>query len=328
MNPKTEKIETFQHHLSNLQAVTDFKTDYTPLDEPVEYALRRFDAYHAADHTLYVPGRLADTPTDEVAFEPFSSSTDKKSRHGVFFGSLALGGRIAKVAVKPFEDDFNWTPAIREQLMTRAFASQGLHTLRPFGALLATDETGNERAYSLTRLEEGLTTFDGLDWRKYYPDTFKHPGMRTMWKALATETAAMHATGRLSHNDFWPRNYAHTPVEESLIIDHELSHFSPEEARDAETRYSRSMPDIISALGGICLPRQSKSSNLSGLDMFPAPPDGGHEQAFYDIFFRDYLEARNALAKKTSMQARSEIGDELGELQIVVKLHVARIENN
>lgn len=319
----------FQIDLQNLTDLKPFQTDYTPDDEPVEWALRRFDAFEANANTLYLSEnflRLAGASLDSVAFRPRTASAARKSRHGVFFGDLQVGLKCMGVAVKPFEDDISWQPAVREQIITNAFAQKGLRTLKPLGVVLVEDDEENRRAYGLTRLENSMTTFQAMNWDGFYPGTRDKREHRRMWRDIAIEAAKMHNSGRMSHGDFWPRNFATTPTVMGMIIDHETGIISPEAPRDAETRFSYSSVDILAALRGVLLPQRVPNSDMHGLGMVRGQ-NYNYAQAFREIFFNYYLDARIDLSAHVAGRERSDVNEEIDQLDKTIGDYANRIQN-
>jgi|JI10StandDraft_1071094.scaffolds.fasta_scaffold113546_2 hypothetical protein len=322
------KMPEFIQHLRGTVELRPFISDYGPLDEPVEFAIRRFSAYHAQPNTLYLAG-VHPEAVDKVAFAPISSSTQRKTRHGVFFGGISINGRRSlPVAVKTFDDDYtSWGMAMREQMVTSALKSLGVMTLRPQGLLLSERPDGQPIAYGFTKLNDGLSNFDALDWRQYYPNMKKNPGMQQMWHAIAYEAANIHRSGRISHNDFFGRNYCTTPTNLGFSMDNEYSLINPEPARDAETRYCASMSDIRDALRTVCLPPQVPNSDIVGFGI-ATKARVPWLQVFKEVFFDDYTTARELYIDRDPNPAdQLAAREELAELTRTVATLALQMEN-
>lgn len=320
----TGYFDQFSDTLASIDGVRPFNTDYDLLKEPLEYAAKRFEAFESDKHpnTLYIPSGGANngqTVANEFAASPLTTSSSKRSQHGLFFSRLDSPSRRLRVAVKPFYTDMAVYEAVSEQIKIQAFRDLGMTALRPFGVLIGDkDSDGNQHAYGLTVLHDGLTTLDSIDWTGFSSDPNRNPGMREIWKSVAHETALMHSSGQVSHLDLEARNLATSVSQLGFTIDNETAYLSHEKPRDAETRYGNSQFDLEKILLSMSLPRRMPGTTMEGLNMF-GPKVKDWYAAYCNIFFNDYLTERKKLANGVSRSDKRDIDEELAQLQVVLK---------
>lgn len=231
-----------------------------------------------------------------VEFTP-RVSRGKKSAHGVFFGDIVFDNdRTLEVAVKPFTDDNNEWCALYDQLSNYAVRKIGLYTLEPAGVLL----DGNREhgtSYSMTVLEEGMTTFDSIDWTDFADAMEENPGMTELWRSLARTVAVLHASGQSNQGDLAGRNIATSDDGGAFLIDWEKARFSGDAPRDAETRYQFSSVDLTQLVESMC--QRPDDPLMPGLGIFNLERNDWWEQ-FCTIFYDDYLDTRRILAQEGS----------------------------
>ncbi len=316
----------FESILPNIEKVKEFFTDFDVFSEPERFAVSRFMANEAEPNTLFLNNdlmkRIGVGEKRNIDSSTIVSTTNKKSRHGLFFRDLNIGRTTLRLAIKPYKDGDGWTPAVTEQILTKAYQNLGFHTLNPQGLLLCEDKSGIQSAYGLTEVYRGLTTFDSMDWRGFYDARTHNPGMVGLWKAVAEEVAAVHHTGRMSHLDLEARNIATSPRRDAFAIDMESFRFGEGESRDAEVRFSFSQPDLVSVMKSICLPRIVPGSNVQGLGMIENNVSTDWSKVYRDVFLDDYLAERYVLLEQEkSGQNRADIAEELGQLSVDLKMY-------
>ncbi len=299
-------------------------------DQPLRAAADRFRLYHGrqtVEPTLF----LADTlPLEEAVtehtpvFMPFISRVGKRSAHGVFFGELSLGERTIEVAVKPHNGENSLETCLRDYLANIVIERTGLQSLEPVGFVIAGDS-----AYSLTRLDRGLTTLDSIDWSTFSKSFNQHPGMLTILSQLARQTASMHDRGSISHGDMAGRNAAIRTDNTSFWIDWEHATISMRTPRDAESRFQTSFVDLQTFIESLCLPPDHPYK--AGLGVFEA----GYAnwwQGIKEIFFDEYMSTREALLLEAngrlSAAEKMEIKEELGQLEAHLKDFVSILQSN
>jgi hypothetical protein len=308
----------FSDALADVKQVKPFVTDYDLLQEPVEFAVRRFEAYEGESQTLFLPSAVMGgerVTSNTFTPSPLSTSSHKRSQHGLFFSRLLSPNKKLRVAVKPFYTDNAVFEAVSEQIKIQAFRDLGMVALRPMGVIIgAPDSNGDRHAYGMTALHEGLTTLDSIEWKGFASDQYRHPGMKEIWKKVADEVALMHATGQVSHQDLESRNIATSVSELGFVIDNETAFINHEKPRDAETRFGNSFTDLDKILLSMSLPRRMQGTSREGLDMF-GPKVKDWYASFNDIFLREYISERSKLAMAASKGERQNINEELAQLQ-------------
>lgn len=317
-------FDNFADTLAGIDQVRSFSTDYSLLQEPFEYAVKRFEAFESDKNpnTLFIPfggGSNGQTVANDFIASPLTTSSSKRSQHGLFFSRLDSPTRRLRVAVKPFYTDIAVYQAVSEQIKIQAFRDLGMTALRPFGVVIGDkDSYGNQHAYGLTALHDGLTTLDSIDWSGFAADPNRNPGMTEIWKSVARESALMHSTGQVSHKDFEARNLATSVSQLGFPIDNETAYLSHEKPRDAETRYGNSLIDLDTLLLSMSMPRRMPGTNFEGLNMF-GPKVKDWYGAYCNIFLNDYLSERKKLAHGASRSDKRDIDEELAQLQVVLK---------
>lgn len=238
----------------------------------------------------------SEVPKAIVEFVP-RVSRGKKSAHGVFFGDIVFDNdRTLEVAVKPFTDENNEWGALYDQLSNYAVRKLGLYTLEPAGVLL--DGNGEHgTSYSMTVLEEGMTTFDSIDWTDFADAMEENPGMTELWSSLARTVAVLHASGQSNQGDLAGRNIATSDDGGAFLIDWEKARFSGNAPRDADTRYQFSSVDLTQLVESMC--RTPDDPLMPGIGIFKLDKPDWWKQ-FCTIFYDDYLDTRKLLAEEGS----------------------------
>ncbi len=332
---EARRLGEFMEALDDVTQVQFIEPDIDMADEyPVEFAKRRFLAFNFENEpTLFLnPDVVAGiNPSDtSFTFEPLVSRSGKRSAHGVFFGRLGVGEQTIDVAVKPhmvnaFEagpDDYFKMAAIRDE---------GFYTLTP-AALLLTDKD-TDIAYSMTVLEEGLTTLDSIDWSDFFPDITANPGMQELWRAVSEQSAFLHAEGDKEHKDLAARNIAVDPDGSAFFIDWEYAYITGNSPRDAETRYNHSYGDLHTLLESMCLPPHANigaaegMGGKSGIGIFYGKTEDWW-QGFCDIFFDEYVHTRMQLAEAGNHKGRvlHEVEEELEQLRISLQADIQKLQ--
>jgi len=246
-------------------------------------------------------------------FSPRSARGGKNSRHGVFFGDLHFrNGLDLPVAVKPYEEEdpkkTAWS-TLKDYYNGLAVGHIGLYSLQPVGHLLDGSKTG----YSITLLEETLTTLDSIDWSNYYPNIGAHPGMSNIWSQIGRQAAMLHSLGANTHWDMAGRNMAETAEDYAFFIDWESSVISPVQPPQAEMRFEFSFPDLKELMRTMCFSPYAQPE--AGLGIFHGK-NGDLWQAFRDVVFDEYLGVREDMATAAGDKAqRTEVMSELDVLQ-------------
>ncbi|GAC1390500.1 MAG: hypothetical protein NVSMB46_00290 [Candidatus Saccharimonadales bacterium] len=293
---ESQRIDVFRSTIVDtkiIQPVT-FPLELLPEHElPVEKAVNRFmDTGLNTSPTLYLPPSLYEENSTVEGFYPRRSRVGKHSGHGVFFGDIQFdSGRILEVAVKP-----HWTDPIHSSLIDYvnnvAVNELSIESLRPAGLLIG---RGLNTAYSMSILEEELTTFDSVNWKDFYPDTLNNPDMTLSWKKVAQNLAYIHSLGTIHHGDLAARNIAQTISGNVFFIDWERSRISLYPPRDEEVRYSYSHPDLSSLMESMCRP--THDTFKAGIGLFYKKP-GDVWEAFNNLVLDDYISDRLYYASK------------------------------
>lgn len=313
-NNELDRIHGFCEALSAVESCRLLETKvYIDDDEyPVESSIRRFELYERSAEPAFL---LASSLSPFAGQSPRSlyprvARGGHRSRHGVFFADIEMdGGTRVPVAVKPFDLDDHVGACARDYFSNCAIREFGFESLQPAGIVSMPD-----RSYALTVLDESLSTLDSINWKVFYPDTTKHPGMRQLNSQIARQLAFMHSTGRIKHGDFAHRNIATTAEGNLFFIDWEGSVQTSSPGRDAEMRYSNSYPDIKDMLKSICLPKNAHP--VAGIEMLYGKDDCDWWNAFREIFFDEYLAFRQdcAVSERMTPVDIRETNDELQQL--------------
>ncbi len=256
-------------------------------DDPVTDAIRRFENYELrAQPTFYTAEQLGDVPPNTaLSFMPRVARGGKRSFHGVFFGDLEIGSETSvPVAVKPHKD-YPIKSCLNDYLKNEAIRRLGFYTPGGVGYVMDGD-----KAYSLTVLDETLTTLDSIDWSGFLPDTTQHPGMQEMWREVSQQTAILHGSGSTSHGDLAARNIATSADGGTFIIDWEKARIDTRLPRDVEVSYNNSFGDLSVLLDSMCRPPHAEFK--AGIGLFYGKNELDWWQSFRDIFFDEYCEVR------------------------------------
>lgn len=326
-----ERIRDFSQALKRLQVIrpAEIDTDFTD-ERPVPFAIKRFLAFEHEDTlTFYTNPDVLEVPVDRVRFSPRISRVGKQSRHGVFFGDLQLGpGLQVPVAVKPHLDEER-DSCLDEYFNTLAITQLGMSTLVELGFIYGDRE--EDPAYSITVLQEGLSTLDSVDWSSFYPDIEEHPGMLALWKGAAYQAAKLHAPGNRSHGDLAGRNVgekggALSDQTRVILLDWESATIGGQPPRDAEVRYSHSHSDITTIVESMC--RSTDVDFRAGIGVF-AGKSGDWWQGFRAVFLDSYLERRRQILDQTAADAATvrDVNEELAELEKSLQQDVAMYQD-
>lgn len=314
-DPEAERIVQFQKSLVSVNNIEIINPEFDFEEkDPVNYSIKRFLAYeYDKTPTLFINPELGiDTSSkiSNIEFTPLIARGGKRSAHGVFFGKLSVDGEQLNIAVKPHTvnalktgpDDYF------KNLVVKKF---GHYNLSPAGLYIVNEE----EAYSMTILDEGLSTLDSIDWTEYYPNIDNNPGMQEMWRSVSGQAALLHASGNKMHGDMAARNIATSADGFTFFIDWEYARLSEQKPRDAETRYNHSYGDLSVLLESMCLPPHADIGGKAGIGILYGKNCDWWE-AFCEIFYNEYLFVRTSLAEEGShhIQTMYEVEDELTEL--------------
>lgn len=270
-------------------------------DDPIVDGIQEFYALGRKtglllDRSIIVDGAESeDTDVYTAGFNPRRSRAGKNSVHGVFFGDIILStGQVVSLAVKPHSVENNERSALTDMLSTHIVEQLGFYTLKPAGVLLQ-DDPVYDTAYSLTVLDEGLTTFDSIEWTHFATDLSKNPGMREQWRAVANQVAVLHDSGQACHGDLAARNVATSGDGGAFLIDWEKARFSGIPPRDAEVRYQFSYADISVLLESMA--RSPRAPFKPGIGLLNER-SGDWWATFKEVFLDDYFITRRILAEQ------------------------------
>lgn len=313
-----ERVQRFEEMLGHLSSVRtlDFRLDLQRDNEPVEAAVQRFLSYdYTGKPELFIADDQGDfSDVDVNFFAPRIARGGKRSNHGVFFGDLRFDDETSlAVAVKPYTEAANLA-CLRDHGNNVAARALGFSSLKPIGFLLE----GNERAYSMTKLDEDITTLDTIDWSQFYPNFTNNPGMIMIFSQIARRMALIHAEGNKNHGDLAGRNIAVTTDDQVFFIDWEKANISLKPPRDAEVRYSNSHADLSVLLESLCLPPHADFK--AGLGVFFGK-GGDWWEGFCELIFNEYIDLREVMADAGSHHKRvkADIKEELDQLTISLR---------
>lgn len=306
--PEMTRVYQFWETLGRTALIkpAHFQFDFKDV-APVEQATRRFFNYDMeAQPTLYLePSQDEELQTQRLTgFWPRVTRGGKRTRHGVFFGDLIFNDdRQLPVAIKPHDDDRPGAKesCLRDYTNNLAAGELGFFSLEPVGFLLDYD-----RSYSITRLQESLTTLDSIDWSNFYPDTNDHPGMMQIWSQVARRLADLHVDGSMMHGDLAARNIAITSDSQVFFIDWEFASLDLKEPRDVEVKFGYSFADLDLLVACMCMP-----TTQGGIGIFSGKA-GDWWKGFCDFFFDEYEALRLDAVKGTKRQVVVE--EEIQEL--------------
>lgn len=307
IDPEAQRIAEFLDVIGEISIIKEIDQDIDFTQKrPVEDAQMRFMLTHYKETpSLFLNADvlpLADSDAAFIEFEPVVTRGGKRSAHGVFFGYMCVSGNELAVAVKPHARN-GFETGLNDYFNLQAISEQGFNTLQPAGLILSDRET--DRAYSLTVLEEGLTTFDSIDWQSFYPALAENPGMQELWRQVSDLTAILHADGNKRHGDLAARNIASLPEGGAYFIDWEHAILSDEQQHDTQARFDHSYADLKTLAESMCKPASHAVGGVKGIGIFYGK-DGDWWEGFKEIFFDEYVEARTQLAKEGSHRGQVE----------------------
>jgi hypothetical protein len=326
-DPEAQRIADFIDFLPTIEHISTIEPDIDfSDDDPIRFAEKRFMAFqHNGRPSLYLNAREVQAQPSHIGFQPLVSRGGKRSAHGVFFGVLQLDDAALPIAVKPHTANA-FTTGLDDYFKTVAMAQVGFESLTPAGLFLGSDK--DQTAYSMTLLEEGLTTIDSIDWADFYPHIEENTGMKELWRAVSDQAAILHAAGNRSHGDMAARNIATNSEGMTFLIDWEHARISKDQARDPEVRYSHSYSDLSVLLESMCLPPHANIGGKSGIGVF-YNQNGDWWQGFCDVFFDEYVYMRRELAQvgTHNAQLRQDVEEELEQLTISLKEDVQMMQD-
>ncbi|MEO5627532.1 MAG: lipopolysaccharide kinase InaA family protein [Candidatus Saccharimonadales bacterium] len=321
-----QRVQVFNDAISQVSkiCVSTVELDLES-EHPTDEAIVRFRTYDAGEEpTFFISEGLAQSSflaSENLSFEPRVSRGGKSTHHGVFFGNLRVGAdQLIPVAVKPHETN-PIDSCLRDYLNNDAVQKLGFYTPESVGYIISGTE--NEKtAYSLSLLDETLTTLEGINWSDFFPDTTQNPGMQEIWREVSQQIAIIHAHGNMSHGDLAPRNIATSAEGGVFIIDWEKANLSLAPVTDTKVSLLRSHSDLSILLESMCRPTHVKFK--TGIGLFYGK-DGDWWQGFCDIFFDEYCEVRRMEAstgtkpRQGGKQRLDEVEDELAKLTEMLK---------
>lgn len=264
-----------------------------------------------------------------VSFEPLVSR-GKASRNGVFFGAFHFtDGSQLEVAVKPHpigsEDKLGFREAevacLKDYFTNVAAQKAKFEGLTPVGMIL--NEEG--MPYSITLLDEALTTQDSTDWTEFYKEGHETAGMREMWGKVASVVALLHDTGDCVHGDLEARNIAANPDGHVFLIDWEFGQVTTAPSIDIEERFGKSLIDIKALMVSMARPSNLPYNQRPGIGLF-THNKGLWWDGFKDIFFDEYASWRLAMAGQGKHHTKKvrETEEELQQLEHFLQNEMAR----
>lgn len=313
---EAQRIGEFLHVLPDVVSIKPMVPGVKFDDEmPIHYAQKRFLAYeYDGRSTFYVNPSIKSPPPEDckLSFTPLVARGGKRSAHGVFFGTLRIGESPIRVAVKPHMSDV-FTTGLDDYFKTHAVSKLGVYTLTPAGLLLPSRD--KDQSYSMTVLEEGLSTLDSINWADYYPRVEQNLGMQELWRGVSGQSAVLHAEGNKSHGDMAARNIATSAEDTVFFIDWEHALLSNQPPRDAESRYAHSYKDLSVLLESMCLPPHADIGGRAGIGIFYGKK-GDWWEGFCEVFFNEYKHVRMELAKSGHhhKKTEAEVTEEVHEL--------------
>lgn len=293
VDPDAKRVAEFINVLGRISAATTCNPDFDfDRDElPVDAAERRFINNQLTGELTFFGFETDELP---ISFEARVARGGKRSNHGVFFGDLNFSDHSVAVAVKPHHDNASKT-CFGDYFKGCAVRQLGTYTLKPFGFIIG--EVGDNRAYSMTELEDGVSTLDSIDWSTYLPDDSLHPGMQELWRSTREQAAVLHAEGRISHGDMAARNIATTTEGSTFFIDWELACIKATKSNNVQARVEQSYIDLQKLLESMASPPNAKNITPGIGLLFNKEVDWWG--AFDDIFFEGYRQARIMLAENS-----------------------------
>lgn len=292
-----DHVREFQESLSksSIKILSgDIDIDLNDSD-PIEMATSRFLTYeYSGTPTLYLrPDYEAAVQSPIKEFSSRVSRAGKRSRHGVIFGDLnSEDGQQLSVAVKPHPGEESVQSSFGDYARNMSIHKLGFYTLESVGFLM----DGKDKAYSITKLDETLTTLDSINWSGFYPDFDKDPGMKQIWSQVARQTALLHSMGSLMHGDLAARNIAATADDEVFLIDWEDASIDLSQPRDSEIRFGYSFTDLDVLVASMCISPDAQI--WGGIGLFAGKP-GNWFEGFRSIFYDEYEALRLDLAQGT-----------------------------
>lgn len=333
IDTESVRVSEFQELLGQL-SVKPLTTELDMSDaDPTQRARTEFIGRdYQARPTLYVAANIAGEVGSSIqGFKPYISRSGKASAHGVFFGALVLNdGFDLPVAVKPHEvtEDTGLsrreseTSCLRDYFTNVAAEKCGLKSLEPVGFMLSE----GEQPYSLTVLDEKLTSFDSINWTRYYEEGYETVGMRELYYKAALHAANLHDTGYSYHGDLAPRNIATNLYGQVFFIDWEKGNVTQSEAPDVEERFGKSLVDLKALMMASVKPPFGSDP---GIGMF-MQCQGNYWEEFKDVFFDDYAETRLVLASRGShhMRRLRNTHEELKHLEATLRMEMDKWQHN
>lgn len=318
---ESSRIEDFGNVVKTVVDIkpVPIKLDLT-LDDPVELAFTQFKNEHSSlmGPTLFLNEQFMQNNTGPLTFNPLVAR-GKKSKHGVFFGSLYLDDdKYIEVAVKPhitavgsLREAGSTHSAIKDYANNQLIRDLDFDGLQTVGFLL----DSMHRAYSFTKLDESITTLDSIDWTGFFPDIENNPAMCSMWSLISQQAAQLHSIGSAQHGDLAPRNIAISSSKDSVFfIDWEDARINLSQPRDPEVALSYSLSDLSVLLESMCRP--SHDDFKPGIGIFYQKKEDWWS-GFKTVFFDEYCSSRLQIASNQNQPSNklADVKEELVELE-------------
>ncbi len=292
--------------INNPSPVLDAKTKFFAQDYQLEttmYVSKEFDA---------LAGGI-------VGFETLVASEEVASYHGVFFGDIHLeDGTTVSVAVKPhtvIEGDSSSRKDAESSCFNDFYNNvcaqpTCLGGLKPVGFLMGREGS----LYSMTLLDEGLSTFDSIDWTVFYREGEETSGMRELWDKAAISIATVHGEGASRHGDVAARNIGTSPSGQVFLFDWEAGAITKSPPKDVEARFGYSLVDLRKLVEDMATPNTLPFK--PGIGLFTYAKESWWE-SFNELFFEQYEAWRIDYAKQGShhMSKLRETTEELAQLR-------------
>lgn len=329
----TERVEAFRVALEDIAVAPLHATLDISNESPAKDAANTFIFENRNDEpTLFLEPDLVEAIDEAeglVGFQPYVVASSKTSGHGVFFGALRLGdGSEVEVAVKPHHydsDDILDKRKMERSCLRDYFTNIAAHKaqfdgLKSIGFLLDLDGT----PYSLTLLEEELSTYDSIDWTVLHKEGHETSGMRTLWDKAAMLVAHLHSTGDSFHGDLAPRNIGTNPEGQVFLIDWELGNVTTHESHDTRQRGRKLHSEMRKLMESMLYPTYK-----GGTGMFQDLKDVSWWDGFKDVFFDTYCDWRLGLAEQGAHHGvvLKETKAELSDLAEKLRMDVLMLED-
>lgn len=312
---RQENIQKFHRFVHNLPFLNDATKVYDPLqmsvdtiDQSTEDITKKMRAGESVVVSSVLVAQLElDSSFSNTRFSRIAARSGQNSRHGVFFGNLALGPTSINVAVKVFPDiEGTLDPAVAQEVVkSHAVINKSMRTFEPLaiGRFAGT-------AYSLWTLERNTSTLDSIDWTKFAGNPGEHPGMAGILRKTAAATADIHSQG-WGHGDLHPRNLAVDVTGGVYPIDWETAKLGGA-TDDPETRFSRANGDLMTLTTAFYHPVEHAFN--PGIGIFSETDTEKSHEIFEEHFMKHYVKRRIERSDGGSLDDLSQILIEMHDL--------------